>query len=129
MARQAFVNPLTSAPHRANKRSRSKNSQWMHLGAQEVGMQKIIQNILARYSVSATNLMFLSSYALVLQSTFIGPIPVAMKQTIDYLLAHANFYTQGVTWYTLINNYLYDTPLTEWLYMREHHSRQHLRLV
>jgi hypothetical protein len=51
-----------------------------------------------------------------------------MQQAIDYLLAPANFYMHGVTRYTLIDNYLYDTPLTEWLYTREHRTRQHLSL-
>jgi len=128
MARSAFVNPVTGAPRRANKRSRSKNCRWMHLGAQEVGTRKIIQKVLARYSVSAMNSMFLSSYALILRSAFIGPIPIAMQQAIDYLLARANFYMHAVTRYTLIDNYLYDIPLTEWLYTREHRTRQHLRL-
>ena len=128
MARSAFVNPVTGAPRRANKRSRSKNCRWMHLGAQEVGTRKIIQKVLARYSVSAMNSMFLSSYALILRSAFIGPIPIAMQQAIDYLLARANFYMHAVTRYTLIDNYLYDIPLTEWLYTREHRTRQHLCL-
>ena len=128
MARSPFVNPVTGAPRRANKRSRSKNCRWMHLGAQEVGTRKIIQKVLARYSVSAMNSMFLSSYALILRSAFIGPIPIAMQQAIDYLLARANFYMHAVTRYTLIDNYLYDIPLTEWLYTREHCTRQHLCL-
>ena len=51
-----------------------------------------------------------------------------MQQAIDYLLARANFYMHAVTRYTLIDNYLYDIPLTEWLYTREHRTRQHLSL-
>jgi len=42
MARPPFVNPVTGRPRRANKRSRSKNSRWMHLGAQEVGTRKLV---------------------------------------------------------------------------------------
>ena len=41
MARQAFVDPITGRPRRAAKRERSKNSRWMHLGAQEVTTRKI----------------------------------------------------------------------------------------
>ena len=87
MARLPYVNPITGRPCWANKRSRSKNSRWMHLGAQEVGTRKVVQSIVARYSASATNSMFLSGYALTLRSTFIGQVPVAMQQAIDYLLA------------------------------------------
>ena len=82
MARQAFVNPITGRPRRAAKRERSKNSRWMHLGSQEVTTRKIVQGIVAIYAVSGTNNMFLSGYALALRSTFIGPVPVAMQQTI-----------------------------------------------
>ena len=128
MARQAFVNPTTGRPRRAVKRERSKNSRWMHLGAQEVTTRKIVQGIVARYSVSATNNMFVSGYAIALRSTFIGPVPVAMQQTIDYLLARANFYNHRATRYTLIDHYLYDIPLTEWLYTREQTPRIYLRL-
>ena len=128
MARQAFVNPITGRPRRAAKRERSKNSRWMHLGAQEVTTRKIVQGIVAIYSVSATNNMFLSGYALALRSTFIGPVPVAVQQTIDYLLACANFYNRRASRYTLIDHYLYDIPLTEWLYTREQTPRINLRL-
>ena len=51
-----------------------------------------------------------------------------MQQAIDYLLARASFYTQGATRFTLIDNYLYNFPLTEWLYTREQCPRLHLRL-
>ena len=51
-----------------------------------------------------------------------------MQQAIGHLLARANFYTQGATRYTLINNYLYDIPLTEWLYTKEQCPRLNLRL-
>jgi hypothetical protein len=128
MARQAFVNPITGLPRRAPKRERSKNSRWMHLGAQEVTTRKIIQGMVARYSVSATNNMFLSGYAIALRSTFIGPVPAAMQQAIDYLLARANFYNHRASRYTLIDQYLYDIPLTEWLYTREQTQRMFVRL-
>jgi hypothetical protein len=74
MARQAFVNPITGRARRAPKHERSKNSRWMHLGAQEVTTRKIIQGVVARYSVSATNNMFLSGYALALRCKMWGII-------------------------------------------------------
>jgi hypothetical protein len=62
----------------------------MHLGAQEVTTWKIVQGIVARYSESATNNIFLSGYAPALRSTLIGPVPVAIQQAIEYLLARDN---------------------------------------
>jgi hypothetical protein len=68
MARALFINPLTNAPCYSNKCLRSKNSQWMHLGAGEVGTWSMIQLIWTRYLMSATNSMFLASYSIALCS-------------------------------------------------------------
>ena len=86
MTRDAFRSPLTGAPRRAAKRWRSKNSRWMHLGAQEVMTRQILQQFWAQHSVLATNSYFLVGYALALWQSFVGPIPVAMQQMTDHLL-------------------------------------------
>jgi hypothetical protein len=51
-----------------------------------------------------------------------------MQQAIDYLLARANFYNHRASRYTLIDHYLYDIPLTEWLYTREQTQWMYVRL-
>ena len=69
----------------------------MHLGAREVMTRQILQQFWAQHSVLATNSYFLVGYALALRQSFIGPIPVAMQQMIDYLFARAGFFAQEVT--------------------------------
>ncbi len=69
----------------------------MHLGAQEVMTRQILQQFWAQRSVSATNSFFLAGYAVALRASFVGPIPVAMQQMIDYLVARSGFYAQVVT--------------------------------
>ena len=100
----------------------------MHLGAQEVMTRQILQRFWAQHSVSATNSFFLSGYAVALRASFVGPIPVAMQQMIDYLFARSGFYAQVVTRLNLMDEYLFDIPLTEYLYHREYRPRLHLRL-
>jgi hypothetical protein len=51
-----------------------------------------------------------------------------MQQIIDYLLRQAAVFVQHVTQWTSLDELLYDIPLTKWLYSREFHPRQHLRL-
>ena len=63
-----------------------------------------------------------------LWASFVGPIPVAMQQMIDYLFARAVFYAQEVTRLNLMDEYLFDIPLAEYLYHREYRPRtQQLR--
>jgi hypothetical protein len=100
----------------------------MHLGAKEVMTRKILQGCWAQHSASAMNSFFLAGYAVAVQATFAGPIPVALQQMIDYLFARASFYAQLVTRWNLIDEYLFDIPLTEYLYRREFRPRLHLRI-
>ncbi len=51
-----------------------------------------------------------------------------MQQMIDHLLARAGFYAQQVTRWNLMDEYLFDIPLTKFLYSREYRSRLHLHL-
>ena len=44
MARQAYRRDLNGAPRRAAKRTRNKNSRWMHLGAAAVGKRQLLQH-------------------------------------------------------------------------------------
>ncbi len=67
----------------------------------------------------ATNSFFLAGYAIALRSSFGGPIPAAMQQMIDYLFAQAGFYAQLVMRWNLMDEYLFDIPLVEYLYSRE----------
>ena len=92
MPHDSFRSPLTGAPRRVSKRWRAEKSRWMHLGAQEVMPRQILHNCWALHSVSATNSFFLAGYAVALRASFVGPIPVAMQQMIDYLFARAVFY-------------------------------------
>jgi hypothetical protein len=84
--------------------------------------------ILGQHSVLATNFYFLVGYALALRPSFVGPIPVAMQQMIGHLLAQACFYAQEVTRWNLMNEYLFNIPLAEYLYHKEYCPRLHLRL-
>ena len=118
MPRNSFRSPLTGAPRRASKQWRAKNLWWMHLGAQEVMTRQILHNCWALHSVSATIFFFLTGYAVALRASFVGPIPVAMQQMIDYLSAQAGFYAQEVTRLNLMDEYLFDIPLAEYLYRR-----------
>jgi hypothetical protein len=59
---------------------------------------------------------------------FVGPILAAMQQMIDYLLAWAGHYSQQVMQWNLMDEYLFDIPLIQYLYRREYHSQLHLRL-
>jgi hypothetical protein len=49
------------------------------------------------HSLLATNSYFLAGYPIALQSKFVSPIPEAMQQMIDYLLAWAGHYSQQAT--------------------------------
>ncbi len=64
----------------------------MHLGAQEVMMRQTLHGFWALHSMSATNSFFLANYAIALWASFVGSIPVAMQQMINYLFARASFY-------------------------------------
>ena len=48
MARQAYRRDLNGAPRRAAKRTRNKNSRWMHLGAAAVGTRQLLQRVVGR---------------------------------------------------------------------------------
>ncbi len=76
----------------------------------------------------ATNSFFLADYAIALWLSFGGPIPAAMQQVIDYLFARVGFYAQLVMRWNLMDEYLFDIPLVEYLYSREFQPRLHLRL-
>jgi hypothetical protein len=91
----------------------------MHLGSGEVMTRKILQGCWALSSVWATNSYFLVGYAIALWLSFGGPISAAMQQMIDYLFARAGFYAQLVTQWNLVNEYLFDILLVEYLYSRE----------
>ncbi len=51
-----------------------------------------------------------------------------MQQMINYLLAWAVFYARQVTQWILMDKYLFNFPLAEYLYSREYTPRLHLRL-
>ncbi len=57
----------------------------------------------------------------------VGPLPAA-TQIIDYLLCQAAVLAQHVMQWTLLDELLYDIPLTKWLYRRECCLRQHLQI-
>ncbi len=82
----------------------------------------------AQHSVLATNSFFLAGYAVALRASFVGPIPVAMQQMIDYLFAQSGLYAQEVMQLNLMDEYLFDIPLAEYLYHREYRPRLHLHL-
>jgi hypothetical protein len=89
----------------------------------------MLQRFLGQHcSVLATNFYFLEGYALALRPSFVGPIPVAMQQMIDHLLAQAGFYAQEVMRWNLMNEYLFNIPNAEYLYHKEYRPRLHLRL-
>jgi hypothetical protein len=58
MARQAYRRDLNGAPRRAAKRTRNKNSRWMHLGAAAVGTRQLLQRCWARHTAAATTPSF-----------------------------------------------------------------------
>jgi hypothetical protein len=91
-------------------------------------MRQILQQFWAQHSVLATNSYFLAGYALALWQSFIGPLPVAMQQMTDHLLTQAGFYSQEVTRWNLMDKYLFDIPLVEYLCRREYRPRLHQRL-
>ena len=92
----------------------------MHLSAGEILTRKRIHELWAMQSLLATNSYFLAGYAIALRSNFVGPIPAAMQQMIDYLLARAGHYSRQVTHWNLMDEYLFDIPLVEYLYRREY---------
>jgi hypothetical protein len=49
--------------------------------------RQMLQQFWVQHSVLATNSYFLAGYVLALWPSFVGPIPVAMQQMIDHLLA------------------------------------------
>ena len=100
----------------------------MHLSAGEILTRKRIHELWAMHSQLAMNSYFLAGYAIALRSNFVGPIPAAMQQMIDYLLARAGHYSRQVTHWNLMDEYLFDIPLVEYLYRREYRPRLHLRL-
>ncbi len=51
---------------------------------------------------------------------FCRPIPEAMQQMIGYLLAWAGHYCQQVMQWNLMEEYLFDIPLVEYLHRREY---------
>jgi hypothetical protein len=123
MPGDAFPFLLTGAPCHAAKWWCSKNLLWLHLSAREVMTRQILQQCWAQHSVLA-----LVGYMLALWLTFIGPIPAAMQQMIDYVLVWAGFYAQQVIKWNLMAKYLSGIPLAEYLYCREYHPRLHLHL-
>jgi hypothetical protein len=100
----------------------------MHLGAAEIGTRRKIQRCWAAHTVAATNSLLLAGYALSLCAVLVGPLSAATQQMIDYLLHQAAVFAQHVTQWTLLDELLYDIPLTKWLYRREFHPRQHLQI-
>ena len=52
-----------------------------------------------------------------------------MHQMTDHLLARAGFYSEEVTPWNLMDKYLFDIPLSEYLYHREYCPRLHCVLV
>jgi hypothetical protein len=80
------------------------------------------------HSLLVSNSYFLASYAIALRSNFVGPIPAAMQQMIDYLVARAGHYSQQATQWNLFNEHHFDVTLTKYLYSREFCPRLHLRL-
>ena len=100
----------------------------MHLSAGEILTRKRIHELWAMQSLLVMNSYFLVGYAIAIRVNFVGPIPAAMQQMIDYLLARAGHYSQKVMQWNLMDEYLFDIPLVEYLYRREYCPRLHLRL-
>ena len=80
------------------------------------------------HSLLATKSYFLAGYMIALRSKFVGLIPEAMQQMIDYLLARAGHYSQQATQWNLLDERHFDMPLVEYLYSREYCPRLHLCL-
>jgi len=72
MARQAYRRDLNGAPRRAAKRTRNKNSRWMHLGAAAVGTR------------------LLASYAIVLRQIFNQPLVSQALQAAVFVHTYSN---------------------------------------
>ena len=81
------------------------------------------------HSAAATQSLLLSGYVLGLRAVFVGPLPAAMQQMIDYLLRQAAVFVQHVTQWTSLDELLYNIPLTKWFYRREFRPRQHVQLL
>ena len=77
MARQAYRRDINGAPRRAAKRTRIKNSRWMHLGAAAVGTRQLLQRCWARRTAAAMDSLLLASYAIVLRQIFNQPALVS----------------------------------------------------
>jgi hypothetical protein len=91
--------------------------------------RQILLGCWALHFVSATNSFFIAGYAIALRSSFVGPMPAAMQQMINYLFSWADLYTHLlVTWWNLMDKYLSDISLAEYLYRREYCPGLHLRL-
>jgi hypothetical protein len=72
------------------------------------------------HSLLATNSYLLVGYAIALWSNFVVPIPAAMQQMIDYLLAWAGHYSQQATQLNLFKKHYFYIPLAKYLYSREY---------
>jgi hypothetical protein len=125
MARHVYRSCLTGPPCRAAKHQQAINSWWMHLGVAEVSMWHKIQRCWARHAIATTNSLFLAGYALALHAVLVGPLPAGTQGMIDYLLQQAALFAQQVLLWSSLDDFLYDIPLVEWLYMREYCPRQH----
>ena len=99
----------------------------MHLGAVEIGTRQKIQRCWAGHTLATTNSLFLAGYALGLCAVFVGPLPAATQQMIDYLLLQAAFFAWHVIQWTSLDVFLFDILLTEFQYRREFRPRVHLR--
>jgi hypothetical protein len=97
MPRDAFHNPLTGAPCRAAKQWHAKNLRWMQLSAGEIMSRQNLHQCWAMHSLLVLSSYFLAGYAIALWSNLFGPIPAAMQQMIDYLVAWAGHYSQQAT--------------------------------
>ena len=99
----------------------------MHLGAAEIGTRQKIQRCWAGHTLATTNSLFLAGYALGLRAVFVGPLPAATQQMIDYLLRRAACFAWHVTRWMSLDVFLFDILLTEFQYRREFRPRVHLR--
>lgn len=90
MARQAYRRDLNGAPRRAAKRTRNKNSRWMHLGAAAVGTRQLLQRCWARHTAAAMNSLLLASYAIVLRQIFNQPLVSQALQAAVFVHTYSN---------------------------------------
>jgi hypothetical protein len=88
----------------------------MHLGADKIGTRRKIQRCWATHTVAATNSLLLAGCTLGLHAVLVGPLPTATQQMIDYLLHQTTAFVQHVMQWTLLDEFLYNIPLTKWLY-------------